>query len=136
MRNFDVRSTIDAGQRAESFLFSEYDRLEQECEQITARAGMVLDYGGARLYILHPSQRYIDGDSSNGYSDLNQSSVVFKLQYGRTSMLFTGDAEREAEEHLVNAYGEFLRSDLLKAGHHGSSTSSSEHFVPKSCRAM
>ncbi len=129
MRNFSVHTTIDADQRAQSNLFTDYEQLEQKCVQITARAGMILNYGGARLYVLHPTQRFIDTDSSNGYSDLNQSSVVFKLQYGTTSILFTGDAETEAEEQLVDVYGDFLRSDLLKAGHHGSSTSSSEMFV-------
>ncbi|MFZ4620890.1 MAG: DNA internalization-related competence protein ComEC/Rec2 [Bacteroidota bacterium] len=129
LKNFSVHATVDAGQSAQSALFRDYDRLEQQCEQITVRAGMILNYGGARLYVLHPTQRFIDSDSTNGYSDLNQSSVVFKLQYGNTSMLFTGDAEIEAEEQLVDCYGDFLRSDLLKAGHHGSSTSSSERFV-------
>lgn len=129
LRNFSVRTTVDADQRAQSSLFTDYDRLEQQTGQITARAGMILNYGGARLYILHPSDRFIDRDSTNGYSDLNQSSVVFKLQYGATSLLFTGDAELEAEDHMVDSYGDFLRSDLLKAGHHGSSTSSSERFV-------
>lgn len=63
----------------------------------------------------------------NDYSDLNNYSVVLKLTYGRTSYLFTGDAEAKAEKDILDS-GADVDSDLLKMGHHGSSTSSSEEF--------
>ena len=129
LKHFTVKQTIDANQRAGSSLFREYDLLEEKMEQITARAGMILPIGGAQLYFLHPTEQFIDPDSANGYAHLNETSVVFKLQYGETSFLFTGDAELEAEDQLVHTYSDFLKSDLLKAGHHGSSTSSSQEFV-------
>jgi competence protein ComEC len=129
LKNFTVRKAIDAGQAANSSLFRAYGSLLQTIPHTAVRAGDVLTYGNARLYVLHPVNRFIDADSSNGYSDLNGSSVVFKLVYGNTSFLFTGDAEIDAEEHIAYAYGDFLRSDVLKAGHHGSSTSSSEGFI-------
>ena len=129
MRQFTVKQTIDAGQRAQTNLFYEYTMLDEKINHRSVHAGMILPFGGAHLYFLHPTKSFIDMDSTNGYSDLNGSSVVFKLQYGTTSMLFTGDAELEAEEQMENVYGNFLDSDLLKAGHHGSSTSSSEHFI-------
>ncbi|MHB1050827.1 MAG: DNA internalization-related competence protein ComEC/Rec2 [Bacteroidota bacterium] len=129
MRNFDVGSTIDAGQRLSSKLFRDYDSLESGVSRITARAGTIASIGNARIYYLHPTHRFIDDDSSDGYSDINESSVVFKLQYGTTTFLFTGDAEAESEHHLISVYGDFLNADVLKAGHHGSSTSSTEDFV-------
>src|SRR5208283_769468 len=49
--------------------------------------------------------------------------------YGTTSFLFAGDAELPVEEHLDSVYQSFLKSDVLKAGHHGSSTSSSAEFL-------
>ena len=52
-----------------------------------------------------------------------------KLQYGSISFLLAGDAEKEAEEEMVAAYGDFLKSTLLKAGHHGSITSSTQEFL-------
>jgi competence protein ComEC len=129
LKNFSVQKAIDPGQPAQSSLFRAYEQLLGNVHHVPVRAGTVLTYGDARLYVLNPSKRFIDTDSTNGYSDLNESSVVFKLQYGKTSMLFTGDAEVEVEEHLWHTYSDFLRSDLLKAGHHGSSTSSSEPFI-------
>lgn len=129
MKHFDVKQTIDANQRLGSELFFEYDMLEKNLPHLTARAGTMAGYDNVRLYILHPTDRFIDTDSSDGYTDLNESSVVFKLQYGATSFLFMGDAEIESEEHIVAVYQNFLDSDVLKAGHHGSSTSSTEELI-------
>lgn len=129
MRQFNVKRSIDADQRAQSNLFYDYDLLKRNVEQMTVKAGMMLPVGNARFYFVHPTRQFIDSDSLNGYSDLNESSVMFKLQYGMTSFLFTGDAELEAEDHISHLYGDFLDSDVLKAGHHGSSTSSSANFI-------
>lgn len=62
------------------------------------------------------------------YSDLNNYSVVTKLTYGDTSFLFTGDAEAEAEEAILQA-GYDPSATVLKCGHHGSSTSTSDAFL-------
>ena len=56
-------------------------------------------------------------------NDVNNSSVIVKIVYGKRSFLFTGDIEKEAEEILVN-YGDLLKADVLKIPHHGSKTSS------------
>lgn len=61
-------------------------------------------------------------------SDLNNSSLMFRLVYGETSFLFTGDAETQAEAAAIAA-GAALDSDVLKLGHHGSRTSSSPAFL-------
>ncbi len=129
LKTFSVQQTIDADQLAQSNLFYEYSILNHKQKHLVKKAGSTFSIGNARLYFMHPSTQFIDTDSTNGYSDLNQSSLVFKLQYGNASFLFTGDAEIEAEEHLTKSYHDFLESDVLKAGHHGSSTSSSEYFV-------
>lgn len=59
----------------------------------------------------------------------NEGSVVLRVSYGETSFLLTGDAEAGAEAELVERYGDLLRSDVVKVGHHGSRTSSTEPFV-------
>ena len=60
--------------------------------------------------------------------DANNSSIVMRIVYGETSFLFAGDAEREVEQVLLNN-GAPLRSDVLKVGHHGSSSSTSYVFL-------
>lgn len=66
---------------------------------------------------------------SSDYKDLNDCSVVIKLSFGNTSFLFTGDAEAPSEADMVSQYGADLKSTVLKAGHHGSRTSSSQEFL-------
>lgn len=59
---------------------------------------------------------------------LNNTSVILKLCYGNTSILFTGDAETEIEERLI-ANASNLEADVLKVAHHGSQTSSGRDFL-------
>ena len=56
--------------------------------------------------------------------NLNVSSLVFRLEFGNNSFLFMGDAEEENEKTIS-----WTKTDVLKVGHHGSSTSSSEEFL-------
>ena len=62
------------------------------------------------------------------WDDVNNYSAVIRLSYGETSFLFTGDAEADSEELILDA-GYDLSADVLKVGHHGSSTSTSEPFL-------
>lgn len=63
----------------------------------------------------------------NDYDNLNNWSVVLKLTYGNKSFLFTGDAEKLSEEEILDS-GADIKADVLKAGHHGSHSSTSERF--------
>lgn len=64
------------------------------------------------------------------YSDTNDYSVVLRMQYGERSILFTGDAEAASEAQMVARYtAADLGADVLKVGHHGSRTSSSQSFL-------
>jgi competence protein ComEC len=66
--------------------------------------------------------------NSAQYDDLNNYSIVLKVTYGKTAFLLTGDAEKESEqEMLVKGYN--LKADVLKVGHHGSSSSTSAAFL-------
>lgn len=66
--------------------------------------------------------------NSDDYDELNDYSVAVKLSYGIHSFLLTGDAEALSEREMINA-GFNLDSDVLKLGHHGSSSSSSDAFL-------
>ena len=85
-------------------------------------AGATIDLGSdVTLTILAPL--------SDEYSDLNDYSIVLRLEYGDTVFLFTGDIESKAEKELLSAYPELLACDVLKVPHHGSDTSTSEAFL-------
>ena len=64
----------------------------------------------------------------NGGSDTNDTSIVLRIDYGKTSFLFTGDAEREAEQAILSTSAD-LSATVLKVGHHGSDTSTSYPFL-------
>lgn len=65
------------------------------------------------------------------YKNINNTSLVMMLHYGDFKMLLTGDAEAGVEDALQQKYGDKLKADVLKVGHHGSSTSSIWDFVNK-----
>lgn len=62
------------------------------------------------------------------YDTMNNNSVVVKLTYGDTSFLMMGDAEKEEEQDLLNS-GVNLQADVIKIGHHGSNTSTTQKFL-------
>lgn len=62
------------------------------------------------------------------WEDINNYSGVIRLTYGETSFLFTGDAEKQSEKVVLESGAE-LKADVLKCGHHGSSTSTSPKFL-------
>ncbi len=62
------------------------------------------------------------------YEEMNDYSIVMRITYKNRSFLFTGDAEAIPENEMLNA-GYDLSADVLKLGHHGSSSSSTEKFV-------
>lgn len=83
------------------------------------QVGDTYQFGDASFVVLSPSRTY---------SDNNNNSIVIRLTHGENRFLFTGDAEEEAEEDML-AQGLDLSADVLKAGHHGSSTSTSDDFL-------
>ncbi|WP_415331801.1 ComEC/Rec2 family competence protein [Clostridium perfringens] len=84
--------------------------------------GMVIDLGeGAKFEVFTPQK--------SEYEELNDYSPIMKLSFGDTSYLFTGDAEKLAEEEALAKYKNSLDSDVIKFGHHGSSSSSSNAFI-------
>ncbi len=83
------------------------------------RAGDKLTLGSAEVMVLGPV---------SSSDDPNNMSVVLRVVYGETSFLFTGDAEREEEQEILNA-GYTLASTVLKVGHHGGDNSTTYPFL-------
>ncbi len=77
--------------------------------------------GEATITVLSPSSEAV-------YSNLNDYSIVCMAEYGNASVMLTGDAEKTVERELVRSSYD-LSADILKCGHHGSSTSSCSEFL-------
>lgn len=68
--------------------------------------------------------------NGHGYSDLNDYSIVLRLQYVKKVFIFSGDAETQSENEIIGKYdAAFLDCDVLQCGHHGSKTSSSAEYL-------
>lgn len=87
----------------------------------TASAGdVLLEQGNTSFKVLSPSH--------TDYDNLNDYSIVTRLKVGNTAFLFQGDAETPVEEEILDS-GADVSCDVIKLGHHGSSTSSSRAYL-------
>lgn len=107
---------------------SAYDALLAQAKQLgipvrSFHAGDHIDFGGLRLDVLSPSAAY-----RPGLAPQNDDSLVLDARYGLASALLEGDAEASSEKSMLQA-GEVRHATLLKAGHHGSRTSSTPAFL-------
>lgn len=122
VRNYGVRVVYDNGKAVASRYYASYMKalVEEGATRKALAAGDVLDMGdGATFSVLA---------SGEGERSVNDDSVCGRLELGGFGMMFTGDASAELEEQIYERSGD-LRSVVLKAGHHGSRTSSGLEFV-------
>ena len=98
---------------------------EQACEILLATPGMTFRVGGLTCTVLAPLQE--------NYTEVNNTSIVLRTDFGEVSALFMGDTEQDAESDLIARYsqaaGGMLDCDLIKVGHHGADTSSGKAFL-------
>jgi len=95
---------------------------KKDLKATEAKAGVELKIGeGVTAVFLAPTK--------SGYESLNDYSAVIKLTYGQTGFLFTGDAEEKSEGEMLQQSRTQLEADVLKVGHHGSVSSTSEPFL-------
>lgn len=131
---YDIDLFVESGVEGESNLYKELEKEigQKNIKKLEARRGMNIDLGeGAVLQILFP-------DRDPRGMETNAASVIARLVYGENEFLFTGDSPVAIENYLVSleekCQGSTLtcfsvKSAVLKAGHHGSKTSSGMQFI-------
>jgi competence protein ComEC len=100
-------------------------RVEPDATRLLARRGMRLHLGGgAYADVLFPDREVREVESNAG-------SIVLRVVYGATSFMLMGDAPTAVEDYLVTTAGSGngLASTVLKAGHHGSRTSTGDRWL-------
>ncbi len=124
---FDVKSFMMPRLKDDMIpTFKSYERLLKSLDKKGIKAeepepGRVYYIGPMRIEVLSPLLQY---------DNMNNNSVVIKITYKNRSFLFTGDAEKKSERDMIAA-GYDLKADVLKVGHHGSKTSTSQAFLNK-----
>ena len=79
-------------------------------------------FDDVKLTVLHPDKMYAN-------DNINNVSIVIRLDYNDFSLLLNGDLEEEGEHYLLDKYADFIPVDITKVGHHGSKTSSSDEYL-------
>ena len=127
---FDVANLIMPNAEVDADTFTatgDYTRMMEGAQKqgttVTyAKGGDTFSFGDLQFDFLGPN--------ATDYNDLNDWSLVTKVTYGSTSMILTGDAESVSEKEIIAKYsGSQLDCDILKSGHHGSSSSSCDEFL-------
>ena len=124
MAAFDVDEVWWSGATATSRTFERavaaLDASDARYEE--PRAGATTTVGPLGIEILHPGA----GDSLR---DLNDASIAMRITYGGFRLVMTGDAERVSEARMLGRHPDRLAADVLRLGHHGSSTSTTPDFL-------
>ena len=125
LNNFLVGQILDSGQAHTTSTFETYLNLidQKNISYAVAERGQTIDLDPVKIEVLSPPTTHFA-------DDLNQNSIVLKVTYNNVSCLFMGDAGTEAESSLLFS-GYDLQSDILKVGHHGSSSASSPAFLSR-----
>ena len=125
IKNFEIGEFYAPKKQASTKIFQTmFEDLKKKNHKINvAKAGVSLDMDSdISVEMIAPN--------SSDYENVNNYSAVIKVTYKDTSFLFTGDAEKLSEKEILQKKYD-IKADVLKLGHHGSSTSSSKEFLDK-----
>jgi len=117
----NIMSTSNSGDTSVATMFGDSSKRE-EAKLVTVEAGKRYRLGEFIDLLVFSPASAIDMESNAG-------SIVMQIRFGDTSVLLTGDATLAIEDYLANRFGNYLQSDILKLGHHGSRTSTSANFL-------
>lgn len=124
-----INNLIISKQSEKNAEFEEFIRIARKCKIniVTVSAGnnIIVDED-TNINILWPNE------TSLKTMDLNNNSIVAKIEHKGIEILYTGDISEDVEKIIIETYPEnVLKTDILKVAHHGSNTSSSAEFLEK-----
>lgn len=127
LKRYDIGMVIESGVNHSIPEYDEWHKLlrEKGIKVIIAKTGQRIRLApAAYLDILMPFKSFVGVSPKN----VHDAMIVSRLYYGSTTALLMGDAEKPLEYQLIFS-GTNLKSDILKIGHHGSKTSTSDDFL-------
>ncbi|MES3005711.1 MAG: MBL fold metallo-hydrolase [Patescibacteria group bacterium] len=123
---------LESGVHANTYIDQSLQNIvsEKKIQVLRARKGMTIKFGAKDLKHIQLTLQILfpDRNVDDWISKTNDASIVARLSFGRTSFILTGDSPIDIEQHLA-VTGALGHVDILKVGHHGSRTSTSEEFV-------
>lgn len=115
---------------------------DKKVETVILKDGMSFNFGDIKVDVYNPVEeiKYPKGYPNSSTAFINDNSVVLKMTYKESSLLFPGDLYIGGEASLLERHQKDIQADILKMPHHGDETSSSSTFIkavqPKIAIAM
>lgn len=125
LKNFKVKTIFIGPQLENDEMIKNLKKIasQRKVKIVEVHEDTIINIDSLKFEILYPAKEYTD-------SNINNLSLIMKVTCNGKSILFTGDAEEKVEVELLDKYNtKFLDVDILKVGHHGAKTSSTEEFV-------
>ncbi len=125
IKNFDIGKVYMPNKTQNTRIFEELlNEIKNKNLKINLAKGgdVIINEGELKYAVLAPNR--------DNYDETNNFSVVTKIEYKNNAFIITGDAEKESELEMIEGNYD-LETNVLKVGHHGSSTSSTDEFVKK-----
>jgi competence protein ComEC len=122
LQSYPVAKVVTGGQPHTTTVYENFlDGIAAaHAEYVEVKRGDVISLGGIDFQVLNPA--------NNNNADLNENSVVIQFKYGQTTFLMMGDSGADTEASLLSA-GLPLKTDILKVGHHASTSGSTLAFL-------
>jgi len=123
LKNFNLKTIYDSGMAYTTENYLDFLKIldKKHVQYIIPKVGSFLKWDkDVSVQVLHSGDKH--------YPNPNNNSIVLKIKYKNFAIILTGDAEKEAEEDILNT-GINLNTTILKAAHHGSDTSCSDDFL-------
>lgn len=128
LKSYQVEAVGSTGVKGQTAGFEEFmaETNRERAEKIILKKGDIIRVGrDLKIEVLAPLEDF----AGREVKDYNTSSLVFKVSYGKTDFLLTGDAPVSIEKELVEKMKSDLDVEILQVGHHGSKSSTSQAWL-------
>lgn len=125
LQNYQVGMVIYSKPKENSVAYQDFKEMltKYNVASKEAKAGDEITIGKMKVQVLFPGNEYIASD------EVNANSLVCKITVNDKHLLYMGDASKETEERIIEEYTKMDNIYILKVGHHGSKTATSDEFV-------
>ena len=133
-KHFNVKTVWTNGEAAKTFAYDAFVKAVHDSQIYMPAFGDIprqQTLNKVTIRILHPAGDFSISPIMSKYSNSNDHSIVVKLIYNQSSILFPGDIEAAAEREMVSLSTSDLKSNVLISPHHGSKSSSTDIFLTK-----
>lgn len=121
---YEIENLFTTGVNYKSSFYKKFNQQIKDINITYPKSGEHYNLCGVKIQVIYPDKSFISKEIDN----VNNASIVLKLTMNNSAVYLPGDAEEEVEEEILNLDLD-LRSEIMKAGHHGSETSNTKEML-------